>query len=111
MYARDSIRGTLFGIHFYLAAGSELIDAVHNHALTFGEPALNGSLGGLDRTDGDRPHVGGLVFFDNVDVGSLRAALNRYSRNQDPVLSDFDQQADIDELVWKEGLRRVVEDC
>ena len=60
--------------------------------------------------DRNRAYFDGLVGFDHEHIASLRAALNRRRGDDRAVLADFEQQADIHELIRPERIVFVVKD-
>ncbi len=87
----------------------KLVESIHsNHLLRFN--SLHGGHRPIRSAGCNRPHGGGLVALNRVDISALGVALNRRSRNQSHIVLRVDEQFDVHELAREKSVVFVVKD-
>src|SRR5208282_193534 len=72
--------------------------------------ALHGGHRPIRSAGCNRPHGGGLVTLNQVDISALGVALNRRSRDQSRIVLRVDEQFDVHELAREKSVVGVVKD-
>ncbi len=95
--------------NFNLAALLQLVLAVGHHNFARGDSAGDHGNVVLREGNGDRAHIHRIVRLHHEHVSSLRTPLNGRCRDRGTVLPNFQQQADVHELIWPKRVVLVVE--